>query len=49
MLKSQDRNAYRTGGIPVRRDIRRNQVVYLKGRNEKLDVSRSFNHLFKQM
>ena len=29
--------------------LRGNQAVHVKGREEKLDVSRSFNHLFKQM
>jgi len=33
----------------VSRNYRGNQVVHLKGRDEKLDVSRSFGHLFKQM
>jgi DNA-binding LytR/AlgR family response regulator len=33
----------------VSRNLRGNQVVHLKGRDEKLEVSRSFNHLFKQM
>jgi DNA-binding LytR/AlgR family response regulator len=33
----------------VSRNYRGNQVVHLKGREEKLDVSRSFGHLFKQM
>jgi DNA-binding LytR/AlgR family response regulator len=33
----------------VSRDFRGNQVVHVKGRDEKLEVSRSFNHLFKQM
>jgi DNA-binding LytR/AlgR family response regulator len=33
----------------VSRDFRGNQVVHVKGCDEKLEVSRSFNHLFKQM
>ncbi|MBL0143251.1 MAG: response regulator transcription factor [Betaproteobacteria bacterium] len=33
----------------VGRDIRGHQVVKVKGRGEKLEVSRSFSHLFKQM
>ena len=33
----------------VSRDFRGKQVVHLKGSDEKLEVSRSFNHLFKQM
>ncbi|MEP6679063.1 MAG: LytTR family DNA-binding domain-containing protein, partial [Betaproteobacteria bacterium] len=33
----------------VSRNFRGTQVVHVKGRNEKLEVSRSFNHLFKQM
>jgi DNA-binding LytR/AlgR family response regulator len=33
----------------VSRNLRGNQVVHLKGRDEKLEVSRSFAHLFKQM
>ena len=33
----------------VSRNFRGNQVVHVKGRDEKLEVSRSFNHLFKQM
>lgn len=33
----------------VSRNLRGNQVVHLKGREEKLEVSRSFNQLFKQM
>jgi len=33
----------------VSRNFRGNQVVHLKGSAEKLEVSRSFNHLFKQM
>lgn len=33
----------------VSRNLRGNQVVHLKGSEEKLEVSRSFNHLFKQM
>jgi DNA-binding LytR/AlgR family response regulator len=32
----------------VSRDFRGKQVVHLKGCDEKLEVSRSFNHLFKQ-
>ena len=31
------------------RNFRGNQVLTLKGTNEKLEVSRTFNHLFKQM
>jgi DNA-binding LytR/AlgR family response regulator len=33
----------------VSRNLRGNQVVHVKGRGDKLEVSRSFNHLFKQM
>ena len=33
----------------VSRNLRGNQVVHLKGRDEKLEVSRTFGHLFKQM
>jgi DNA-binding LytR/AlgR family response regulator len=33
----------------VSRNLRGNQVVHMKGRDDKLEVSRSFNHLFKQM
>ena len=33
----------------VSRNFRGNQVVHLKGSEEKLEVSRTFNHLFKQM
>jgi DNA-binding LytR/AlgR family response regulator len=33
----------------VSRNLRGNQVVHLKGCEEKLEVSRSFSHLFKQM
>ncbi|HWC45453.1 MAG TPA: LytTR family DNA-binding domain-containing protein [Casimicrobiaceae bacterium] len=33
----------------VSRNLRGNQVVHLRGTAEKLEVSRSFNHLFKQM
>ena len=33
----------------VSRNLRGNQVVHLKGSDERLEVSRSFNHLFKQM
>jgi DNA-binding LytR/AlgR family response regulator len=33
----------------VSRNFRGNQVVHVKGSDEKLEVSRSFNHLFKQM
>jgi len=33
----------------VSRNLRGNQVVHLRGTDEKLEVSRSFNHLFKQM
>jgi DNA-binding LytR/AlgR family response regulator len=33
----------------VSRDFRGHQVVHVKGSNEKLEVSRTFNHLFKQM
>jgi len=33
----------------VSRNFRGHQVVHLKGSTEKLEVSRSFNHLFKQM
>ena len=33
----------------VGRNLRGNQVVHVKGRDEKLEVSRTFNHLYKQM
>jgi DNA-binding LytR/AlgR family response regulator len=33
----------------VSRNLRGNQVVHVKGRDDKLEVSRSFSHLFKQM
>lgn len=33
----------------VSRNIHGKQVVHVKGRDERLEVSRSFNHLFKQM
>jgi DNA-binding LytR/AlgR family response regulator len=33
----------------VSRDVRGHQVVQVKGRGEKLEVSRSFSHLFRQM
>ena len=33
----------------VSRNLRGNQVVHVKGRDDKLEVSRSFAHLFKQM
>ena len=33
----------------VSRDFRGRQIVHLKGSEEKLEVSRTFNHLFKQM
>jgi DNA-binding LytR/AlgR family response regulator len=33
----------------VSRDFRGRQIVHVKGREEKLEVSRTFNHLFKQM
>jgi DNA-binding LytR/AlgR family response regulator len=33
----------------VTRNLRGNQVVHVKGRDDKLEVSRSFNHLFRQM
>ena len=33
----------------VTRDVTGRQRVLIKGSNEKLEVSRSFNHLFKQM
>ena len=33
----------------VSRNLRGNQVVHVKGSDEKLEVSRSFNHRFKQM
>ena len=33
----------------VSRNLRGNQTVHLKGREEKLEVSRTFSHLFKQM
>jgi DNA-binding LytR/AlgR family response regulator len=33
----------------VSRNLRGRQIVHVKGSKEKLEVSRSFNHLFKQM
>lgn len=33
----------------VSRNLRGNQMVHVKGSEEKLEVSRTFNHLFKQM
>jgi DNA-binding LytR/AlgR family response regulator len=33
----------------VSRNLRGNQVVHVRGSDERLEVSRSFNHLFKQM
>jgi len=33
----------------VSRDFRGKQIVHVKGSEEKLEVSRTFNHLFKQM
>ena len=33
----------------VSRDFRGRQIVHVKGSQEKLEVSRPFNHLFKQM
>jgi DNA-binding LytR/AlgR family response regulator len=33
----------------VSRNLRGNQVVHVRGSDEKLEVSRTFNHLFKQM
>jgi len=33
----------------VSRDFRGRQIVHVKGSSEKLEVSRTFNHLFKQM
>jgi len=33
----------------VSRNLRGNQVVHVKGSDERLEVSRTFNHLFKQM
>jgi DNA-binding LytR/AlgR family response regulator len=33
----------------VSRDFRGRQIVHMKGSEEKLEVSRTFNHLFKQM
>jgi DNA-binding LytR/AlgR family response regulator len=33
----------------VSRDFRGRQIVHVKGSTEKLEVSRTFNHLFKQM
>jgi DNA-binding LytR/AlgR family response regulator len=35
--------------LQVSRDFRGHQIVQVKGSDEKLEVSRSFNHLFKQM
>ena len=40
----------RVGAVAqISRNLRGNQVVHVKGRGDKLEVSRSFNHLFKQM
>jgi DNA-binding LytR/AlgR family response regulator len=33
----------------VSRDFRGHQIVHVKGSDQKLEVSRTFNHLFKQM
>ncbi|MGQ5523976.1 LytR/AlgR family response regulator transcription factor [Chitinimonas sp. PSY-7] len=33
----------------ISRDFRGQQIVHVRGSDEKLEVSRSFNHLFKQM
>jgi DNA-binding LytR/AlgR family response regulator len=33
----------------VSRNLRGQQIVHVKGSTEKLEVSRTFNHLFKQM
>ena len=33
----------------VSRNLRGHQIVHVKGSEEKLEVSRSYNHLFKQM
>jgi DNA-binding LytR/AlgR family response regulator len=33
----------------VSRNFRGNQIVHVKGSDEKLEVSRTFNHLFRQM
>jgi DNA-binding LytR/AlgR family response regulator len=33
----------------ISRDFRGRQIVHVKGSQEKLEVSRTFNHLFKQM
>ena len=33
----------------VSRDLRGRQIVHIRGNAEKLEVSRTFNHLFKQM
>ena len=33
----------------ISRDFRGKQIVHLKGSDEKLEVSRSYSHLFKQM
>jgi hypothetical protein len=30
-------------------NVRGHQIVHVKGSEEKLEVSRTFNHLFKQM
>jgi DNA-binding LytR/AlgR family response regulator len=35
--------------LQVSRNLRGHQVVHVKGSDEKLEVSRTFNHLFKQM
>jgi DNA-binding LytR/AlgR family response regulator len=40
-------NVHAIGGVT--RDFRGRQMVLVKGSNEKLEVSRSFTHLFKQM
>ncbi|WP_374356380.1 LytTR family DNA-binding domain-containing protein [Chitinimonas sp.] len=33
----------------VSRDFRGQQIVHVKGHKEELEVSRSYNHLFKHM
>jgi DNA-binding LytR/AlgR family response regulator len=40
-------NVHAIGGVT--RDFRGRQLVLVKGSHEKLEVSRSFTHLFKQM
>ena len=41
--------ANRANAVNITRDLRGRHLVMVKGRPEKLEVSRSFLHLFKQM